>query len=243
MFSKKIFTSLSILRMFALFRDPLYYSPTYWFQQPRFIRPQFLFERYLDALDQRFFSMLTADAAELLGLESQAKQKSESRTVSSSTIPTNPPSPVDPAPTTASDAAASPPSAQSGQATDSASAQKALGQLFGRQYVSQTTTAFNGQDYVEEHREKVTGSNGETRIATRRRLGDRWYENEIHIDKDGNKTERETWHNVADDDIEKFKLEWAEKRGPKGQMESDAAQPQPQASALESGEKSGESHE
>jgi hypothetical protein len=50
----------------------------------------------------------------------------------------------------------------------------------------------NGQNYVEEHQEKVTGSDGETRIATRRHLGDRWYENEIHTDKEDKKTERET---------------------------------------------------
>ena len=85
----------------------------------------------------------------------------------------------------------------------------------------------NGGNYVEEHREKVTGSDGETRIATRRRLGDRWYENEIHIDKEGKKTERETWHNVADEDIEKFKVEWTAQGSVKGQTEGNScSQPQ-----------------
>jgi hypothetical protein len=41
-----------------------------------------------------------------------------------------------------------------------------------RQFISHTRSLFNGRDYVEEHREKVTGSDGETRIGTRRRLGD-----------------------------------------------------------------------
>jgi hypothetical protein len=82
---------------------------------------------------------------------------------------------------------------------------------YGRQYISHPGSTFNVQNYVEEHPEKVIESDGETRIAPLRRLGDRWYENEIHIDKDGKKTERETWHNVADGDIEKFKLEWRKK--------------------------------
>jgi hypothetical protein len=71
---------------------------------------------------------------------------------------------------------------------------------------------FNGRDYIEEHREKVTGSDGTTRIATRRRLGARWYENEIQVDKAGEKTERETWHNVSDEDIDSFKAEWSAKQ-------------------------------
>jgi hypothetical protein len=41
-------------------------------------------------------------------------------------------------------------------------------------------------------------------------LGDRWYENEIYLDKDNQKTKRETWYNIEDDDIEAFKLEWTE---------------------------------
>jgi hypothetical protein len=55
---------------------------------------------------------------------------------------------------------------------------------FGSKYISLTRSTFDGRDYVEEHQEKVTGVDGQTRIATRRRLGDRWYENEVHVDKD-----------------------------------------------------------
>jgi hypothetical protein len=43
----------------------------------------------------------------------------------------------------------------------------------------------------------------------RRRLGDQWYENETHRDKDGKETECQTWHNVADDEICGFKEEWS----------------------------------
>jgi hypothetical protein len=49
------------------------------------------------------------------------------------------------------------------------------------------------------------------RTVVRRRLGDRWYESETHRDKDGKETERETWHNVADDEIDGFKEEWSRK--------------------------------
>jgi hypothetical protein len=106
--------------------------------------------------------------------------------------------------------------------------------MYGRQYISQTRTTFNGQDYVEEHREKVTGSDGETRIATRRRLGDRWYENEVVIDKDGKKNERETWHNVGDDDIDAFKLEWTEKQSEKAALKSSLPKSTSPPSAIES---------
>jgi hypothetical protein len=83
-----------------------------------------------------------------------------------------------------------------------------------RQYLSSTHSTFNGRDYVEEHRERVTGANSETRIATRCRLGDRWDENEVHIDKTGKRVERETWHNVGDEAIEALKLKWSEKHPP-----------------------------
>jgi hypothetical protein len=223
--------------MFTLFHDPFYYRPTYWLQPQPYSRRQSLFERYLDALDERFFSILTDDTAELLGIEQQTKR--ESAPTSAST-PTPTPTPIPPS----SDAPPAQPAKQSASESSDKGKIEAKSEprpSYGRQYVSHTRSTFNDQDYVEEHREKVTGSDGETRIATRRRLGDRWYENEVHIDKDGKKTERETWHNVADDDIEKFKLEWTEKRGPK---EGSGTPPQ---GALESGTPSGgcsdESHE
>jgi hypothetical protein len=68
----------------------------------------------------------------------------------------------------------------------------------------------------------VTGSDRETRIATRRRLGDRWYENEIQVDKDGKRTEGETWHNVGDEDIEPFKHDWNDKQSGKAKFDQAA---------------------
>jgi hypothetical protein len=226
--------------MFTLFHDPFHYTPTYWLQPQRYFRPQSLFERYLDALDQRFFSILTDDAAELFRLEQEQQQQQQAKLENSTTSA----SPNDDTSTSTSTAHPDQPTESSDSKLSDKSKIEAKSdsrRYYGRQYISHTRSTFNGQDYVEEHREKVTGSNGETRIATRRRLGDRWYENEIDIDKDGKKTERETWHNVADEDIEKFKVEWTEKRGGKGQIEGDSVT-QPQG-ALESGTPSSESHE
>jgi hypothetical protein len=87
------------------------------------------------------------------------------------------------------------------------------------------------------------GADGETRIATRRRLGDRWYENEVHVDKDGKKTERETWHNVGDSEIEAFKHEWSEKHEPKTKIDCAAAGSGPSGNALEAPAESAATHE
>jgi hypothetical protein len=91
---------------------------------------------------------------------------------------------------------------------------------------------------VKDHREKVTGSDGETRIATRCRLGDRWYQNEVHIDEEGKRTERETWHHVRGNDIEGFKVEWNENQGGTARFETPAVGTEgnatDQPSALES---------
>ena len=80
-----------------------------------------------------------------------------------------------------------------------------------RGYFFESRSAYNGRDYVEEHRERVTDGDGNVRIITRRRLGDRWYENETSTDKDGKSTSKETWHNVPESDIDKFKEEWTAK--------------------------------
>jgi hypothetical protein len=211
--------------MFTLFHDPFYYGPTYWFQQPRYQRRQSLFERYLDALDQQFFSILKGNASELLGLENENvadKSKTPSSAQSSEPTPSSSPPPP-PTPT---------PDAKP-KSTDSVPDPICQVPQYRQQYVSHTRSTFNGRDYVEEHQEKVMGADGKTRIATRRRLGDRWYENEVHVDKDGKKTERETWHNVGDEDIEALKLEWSKKYQSKARVGCTAAGSAPSGSALE----------
>jgi hypothetical protein len=198
-----------------------------------------LFERYLDALDQRFFSILKDDTAQLLGLESQESPHKDSSTPpatsSSSPVPDSPPSPA--AATTALAEASK---------SDAEPAKQAVRQpiVSLRQLISHTRLTFNSRDCVEEHREKVTGSGGETRIGTRRRLGDRWYENEVCTDKEGKRTERKTWHSDGDEDIDRFKLEWNEKQIGKAKFETRAVTNEPNANAniSESPGASGESH-
>ena len=82
-------------------------------------------------------------------------------------------------------------------------------------YFYESRSSYNGHDFVEEHRERVTGEDGVVHTTMRRRLGDRWYENETHTDKEGKSTSKETWHNVPEDQIEAFKKEWSEKHGQK----------------------------
>lgn len=77
-------------------------------------------------------------------------------------------------------------------------------------YFYSSSSSYNGGNYVEEHREKVTDVNGKVHQTTRRRLGDRWYEAESTTDADGKTTSKETWHNVPENEIEKFKTEWAQ---------------------------------
>jgi hypothetical protein len=193
-----------------------------------------LFERYLDAIDQRFFGLLKDDAAELLGLENQKTGEKSNEVQSPQSNDSK--SSTDSKPSTDSVPAADSCATTKTDSKPSETTPQSIHQrpMFGRQYISHTRTSFNGQDYVEEHREKMTGSDGETRIATRRRLGDRWYENEVVIDKDGKKNERETWHNVGDDDIEAFKLEWSEKQSDKAALKSSTPQSPAATSVIES---------
>lgn len=82
---------------------------------------------------------------------------------------------------------------------------------------------FDGKNFVEEHREKVTDADGKVTQTTRRRLGDRWYEAKSITDKDGKTSSKETWHNVPEDKIEQFKAEWAENHEKKYAIDHDTA--------------------
>ena len=78
----------------------------------------------------------------------------------------------------------------------------------------------------------MTDDDGSVHTTTRRRLGDRWYEQETHTDKDGKSTSKETWHNVPEESIESFKSEWSAKHGLKYEGSS-AEAPSPSAPAVE----------
>ena len=86
----------------------------------------------------------------------------------------------------------------------------------------ESRSSYDGQNYVEEHREKVTDTDGKVHQTTRRRLGDRWYEAESITGDDGKTSTKETWHNVPEDQIEKFKSEWVEKHNLKYEPKTEA---------------------
>lgn len=91
-------------------------------------------------------------------------------------------------------------------------------------YFYSSSSSYDGKNYVEEHREKVTDADGMTHQTTRRRLGDRWYQAESTTDKDGKTTSRETWHNVPEDQTEQFKAEWTQQHDQKYALTHDDKQ-------------------
>jgi hypothetical protein len=198
--------------MFSLFADPFgfrrpVYSYGYRYPYDPFSygRATDVFDRYLDAFERRLFADLALDSDQ----QSQESLKS----------PEAPASLESSAPREGSESSESPQASKPTPSTEPAESAKPTPPakqatpepVVTKQAVYQTKASFDGKNYVEEHRERVRGHDGEVRTVVRRRLGDRWYENETHRDKDGKETERETWHNVADDEIEGFKEEWSEK--------------------------------
>jgi hypothetical protein len=85
---------------------------------------------------------------------------------------------------------------------------------------------------AEENREKGIGADEETRTATRRRVGDRCYQNEVHDGKEGKRRERTTRRNGGDDDIERFKRESSEKRSNQPALKLGSADASPSPTAI-----------
>jgi hypothetical protein len=184
--------------MFSLFADPFVlrrpvyrygYRPAY--DPFAYARAIDIFDRYLDAFERRLFADLDSNQQ-------------------------SPDSLISPEAPAALQSSAPGEGSESSQASKPAESTKPTKQVARepvptKQFLYQTKSTFDGQNYVEEHREQVSGHEGESRTMIRRRLGDRWYESETHRDKDGKETERETWHNVADHEIDDFKEEWSRK--------------------------------
>jgi hypothetical protein len=243
-----LFRILFTFKMFRLFNNPFFYRPSYIsayhpsnaysacnvYSPYRYASAAHLFDRYLDAFEERLFSGLNPEeqsgrvdweeGAKLPQIQSQSQsQPDEARKAESAN------------PISASPKADTGPSQPRQQQQE-----QRVGQGrepgYGRSFVYQTRSTLYGENYVEEHRERMTGTDGENCTVIRRRLGDRWYENEIHTDKEGKRTERETWHNVADEEIDNFKQEWTQQRPVKTALESEpAAQPQPKPQAVVEG--------
>ena len=79
-----------------------------------------------------------------------------------------------------------------------------------QKFIYSSHSTYDGQNYVEENRQKITNSDGKVQYKTTRRLGDRWYQSESTTNKDGKVSTKEVWHNVSEDKIDQFKSEWAE---------------------------------
>jgi hypothetical protein len=229
----QFFSSLSSphFQMFSLFGDPFVYRrPVYRYgYRPAYdpfayARATDIFDRYLDAFERRLFADLDTNEQTPEALTSP--QAPASLQSSESAQAAKPAESTEAAKPTEASEAAKPAEAPT------PTRQVAREPVPTKQFIYQTKSTFDGQNYIEEHRERVTGHDGEIRTVVRRRLGDRWYESETHRDKDGKETERETWHNIADDEIDGFKEEWSLKHqkpspAPQPAIESPNAAPKP----------------
>ena len=81
-------------------------------------------------------------------------------------------------------------------------------QFFFRSSVTESRGGRSRSERIEEHRERIMGSDGSVHTVTRRQIGDRWYVHESHSTKDGESSSKETWHNVPEESIDSFKKEW-----------------------------------
>jgi hypothetical protein len=79
---------------------------------------------------------------------------------------------------------------------------------FRKYYAESRSSRYNGGDVIEERREKITNADGETRTITMRRIGDRWHQEETMSDKDGKTSQKESWHNIPESQMEQFKTDW-----------------------------------
>ena len=91
-------------------------------------------------------------------------------------------------------------------------------------YYFESHSRFDGENLIEERKERTIDSEGKVHQSLKRILGDQWYETEQIEDKDGQIQNKETWHNVSEDDIENFKKEWISKSCQKLQITGNEAE-------------------
>lgn len=85
-------------------------------------------------------------------------------------------------------------------------------------YYFESHSKFEGDKIIEERKERIIDNEGKIHEKLKRRLGDQWYETEQIEDQEGHIENKETWHNVSEEDIESFKKEWISKSGQKLQL-------------------------
>ena len=204
--------------MFGYFDDPFYYgyAPRYYVYRPRVS----VFDRYMASVAERLAELLDDESFHAQhGLDFERKKEaleSAMKHDAADHSETKAKAEAEAKSLYGSDEATSAPAKQN--KTQAPAPASRCGYFF------QSRSSFNGRDYVEEHRERVTDDDGTVHTTTRRRLGDRWYEQETHTDKDGKSTSKETWHNVPEESIESFKSEWSAKHGLKYEGSSSGAE-------------------
>ena len=89
-------------------------------------------------------------------------------------------------------------------------------------YYFESHSRFDGEKLIEERKERKIDSEGKVHQTLKRRLGERWYETEQIEDKEGQIENKETWHNVSEEEIEQFKNEWISKSGQNHELTSNS---------------------
>lgn len=85
-------------------------------------------------------------------------------------------------------------------------------------YCIESHSIFDGEKIVEERKTQQIDSEGRHHRSIKRRLGDQWYESEEIKDCEGKVSVKESWHNVSEEEIDKFKEEWISKSGYKPEL-------------------------
>jgi hypothetical protein len=187
--------------MFSLFWDQPLYNTYYAYDPFTFRRTPSRRSRYLNYLENQLASLINDEFDDFWDSPPSKQQPQQQKQVQHEQPQSQSQPPANPAG-----------ESQLGQQQQSTNLPDKKPRL--TEYRFQSRATYNGRDYVEEHRERFTGEDGGVHVRTRRRLGDRWYELEDHTDADGKTSQRETWHNVGDDQIEAFKQEWTERHQP-----------------------------
>ena len=220
-----MFTSFS--RMFGYFDSPFFYGyrPRYYVYRPRVS----IFDRYIANIASHLADMFDeAPAKSQHSLEFEKKKQALEMAMRRDA--------QDHSEIKAKAEAAAKSLYGSDEAPSASSKPSKKAPVLRRGYFFESRSSFNGKDYVEEHRERVTDEDGGVHIKTRRRLGDRWYEQETHTDNEGKVSSKETWHNVSADAIESFKSEWSSKHGLKYENTSCEGAPTAPAESAEPSE-------
>lgn len=75
-------------------------------------------------------------------------------------------------------------------------------------YYFESHSRFDSEKFIEEKKEQTIDSECKIHHSLKRRIDDKLYETEQIEDENGQVVNKETWHNVSEDEVEKFKQKW-----------------------------------